>query len=113
CVSPFRYGVDLIERQPRLMRHDGLDRIEGCVNRTIAFRLSGVVAAINLKGDGRLLWAASSGNHSERQHLDAVMRRRNFLTDKSLISSSKTCFFRSARSFKRWKASSKALSPSS
>ncbi len=66
------------------MRHDGLDRVESRVNRPVALGLGRLMTAVDFKRDGRLLWTAGAGDHGQRQHLDAVVRGRDFLVDKRL-----------------------------
>src|SRR5262245_8617710 len=83
-VGSFRDRAHLVERQTRLVRHDFLDSYEGRINRAVAGRLVGLLLAVDLERDGRLLWAAGAGNHSQCHHFDAVMGRGDLLIDQSL-----------------------------
>ena len=106
-VGAFRDRVDLEELQVRLVRIDFADRLEDRIDRAVAVGLRRAVLAVDAERDLGLGRYADAGLDAQR--LIAIASSCEAPSSMSAVmSSSKTCFFLSARSLKRRNASSTA-----
>ena len=83
-IGAFGDGVDLVELQLRLMRHQRLDAVEDRVDRAVAFGFLDLDHAVDVELHGGALRPMGAGDHGQRGQLDAVMRIGDFLIDQRL-----------------------------
>src|SRR6516225_9233779 len=68
----------------RFVWHERLDAIEHGVDRPVAFAFFDGRATVDVKLHGGALWPSRASYDRQREELDAILRRRNFLVDQRL-----------------------------
>src|SRR6266436_9353908 len=71
-------GMDLIQLQLGLVRHQRLDAVEHRVHRAVAFGFLDFHLAFDVELHGGALRPMGAGDHRQRNQLDPVMRGRDF-----------------------------------
>ena len=81
-VRAMGHGVDLIELQARGVREQGLDAVEGGIDRAVARRVVGVHFAVDLQFDGGLgRPVGRTAQHLEADQAQAIVGPHHFVVD--------------------------------
>ena len=72
-VGAFGHGVDLVELELGLVRHQRLDAVEDRIDRAVAFGFLDLDLAVDVELHGGALRPVGAGDHRQRDQLDAVV----------------------------------------
>jgi hypothetical protein len=84
CVGTLGHGVNLIQFEQRLVRHEPLDAVECGIDRTIAGGLHGLMLAFDVERQRCRPWPDHTGDDGERHKFHAVLRVSNALVHECL-----------------------------